>query len=400
MTLSTTLEACVRNELRYAVEGIESANQSEKILGQRIVAVITFRHCLQSVRQNQATEAHFTPLIDALQQTLTLGGLKANSRHTMVNALSSLCRRTKYLPRHVKVSASSAATICLGPHPYITHLPNKDVFHRVPHQGRFVQIERYRAKSDAQESNTEQLIHDIIIRFNYSNEGLLPFLGAHQDVERDFRTTYLISHHRQSSGIRDYTFNRRGVRSLSLLKALLKALDFLHSNGIAHGRLKPSEVVVDDAGRARLLGLGLGVLASADGGVSLAVADCVPLGEYMWMSPELLRAHRDGELLVPTAAGDIYSFALLAYEIFTGKNSFPEIGSHRSAIIGIQKLFKAVVDNDERPTKPAEGSTAYTHHGMTDDIWNMIQDCWAPEPAERPSARDILNRPFMIVPDS
>ena len=76
-----------------------------------------------------------------------LGGLKADSRHAMVNALSGLCRRIKALPRHVKINASSAAAICLGPHRYITQLPNKDVFHKVPHKGRLVQIERYRVSN-------------------------------------------------------------------------------------------------------------------------------------------------------------------------------------------------------------------------------------------------------------
>jgi serine/threonine protein kinase len=58
-------------------------------------------------------------------------------------------------------------------------------------------------------------------------------------------------------------------------------------------------------------------------------------------------------------------------------------------------LFNAILKGNERPAQPLEGSTAYTHYGTTDDIWKMIEDCLVSDPNKRPSARDILKRPFM-----
>jgi serine/threonine protein kinase len=74
-------------------------------------------------------------------------------------------------------------------------------------------------------------------------------------------------------------------------------------------------VVIDDDGQARLSGLGLGVLSPADDGSYPAATEPVPLGEYLWMAPELLRAYRDGGDPTPTPASDMYSFGLLAYKV-------------------------------------------------------------------------------------
>ena len=87
-------------------------------------------------------------------------------------------------------------------------------------------------------------------------------------------------------------------------------------------------------------------------------------------------------------------------QLFTGEKPFPVVRAQRSPGSAIVTLFDAVLDRNERLAKPAEGSTAYTRYGMTDEIWKMSEDCSVPDPSKRPSARDILKRPFMIVAGS
>ncbi|TEB23732.1 hypothetical protein FA13DRAFT_1797778 [Coprinellus micaceus] len=112
------------------------------------------------------------------------------------------------------------------------------------------------------------------------------------------------------------------------------------------------------------------------------------------MAPELLNDHCEDKDAIPTAASDIYSFALLAYEVFTNEKPFQKIRAQGCPGRAILMLFDAILKGNERPAKPAEGSTAYTHYGMMDG-WKMIEDCLVPDPNKRPPARDILKRPFM-----
>jgi hypothetical protein len=43
--------------------------------------------------------------------------------------------------------------------------------------------------------------------------------------------------------------------------------------------------------------------------------------------------------------------------------------------------------------RPARPSDDLCHiRGLDDDIWNIIEICWAQEPSHRPSASDIVNR--------
>lgn len=54
------------------------------------------------------------------------------------------------------------------------------------------------------------------------------------------------------------------------------------------------------------------------------------------------------------------------------------------------RLITAVVDNNERPERPAPASDAYARFGLTDGIWRQINGCWAADPTCRPTASALL----------
>lgn len=47
----------------------------------------------------------------------------------------------------------------------------------------------------------------------------------------------------------------------------------------------------------------------------------------------------------------------------------------------------AVAVRDERPSRPPEPAT---DQGLSDELWDLIQLCWSPEPHKRPSAGQVL----------
>lgn len=63
------------------------------------------------------------------------------------------------------------------------------------------------------------------------------------------------------------------------------------------------------------MGLGVGVFDLADGVTFPPTSPT--FSDFFWMCPEIMEAHRGAELVVPTKAGDIWSFGLLAFEVST-----------------------------------------------------------------------------------
>ncbi|MGH2616509.1 MAG: protein kinase domain-containing protein [Thermomicrobiales bacterium] len=97
-----------------------------------------------------------------------------------------------------------------------------------------------------------------------------------------------------------------------LLEQIGAALDYAHARGYVHRDIKPGNILVDEHGRARVVDFGI-----AKG---LADADLTELGAGLgtvgYLSPE------QAEGLMATPASDIYSAAVVAYEMLTGELPF------------------------------------------------------------------------------
>lgn len=104
---------------------------------------------------------------------------------------------------------------------------------------------------------------------------------------------------------------------IDLLIQLLHALKYLHRRGIIHGDLKPSNLLVVDAGAApvlKLLDFGLSYAASEPPQHALA-------GTLPYMSPELF------EGASPSVASDLYAVGVIGCELLAGHPPFRPQGS-------------------------------------------------------------------------
>ena len=103
------------------------------------------------------------------------------------------------------------------------------------------------------------------------------------------------------------------VGRLSMRKAAAISRDLClglfasHQAGIVHGDLKPSNVMIDGRGRARIMDFGLSALAG-----DYAVAGGLVAGTPAYMAPEQF----DGA--PPSFAADVYALGLIGWELFTG----------------------------------------------------------------------------------
>jgi eukaryotic-like serine/threonine-protein kinase len=102
------------------------------------------------------------------------------------------------------------------------------------------------------------------------------------------------------------------AQALSWLEQAANALDAAHRNGIVHRDVKPANLLLDVHGRVHVADFGI---ASAAGMQSLTQTGTV-LGTASYLSPE----QANGE--ATSAASDLYSLAVVAFELLTGHRPF------------------------------------------------------------------------------
>ena len=160
------------------------------------------------------------------------------------------------------------------------------------------------------------------------------------------------------------------------LSGILSALQFLHSNGVIHGDIKPSNMLVDQQGRVKLGDFGLARRASNEGGSLLK-------GTTKYMAPELVSAQ-----FGPVGpASDLYSLGFSAYELMCGaqfESLFPGLSSFgRDKQIAWMMWHAAPDRNLPQITRVLEG--------VPDDLARVVQRLVIKDQAQRyQSAKDVL----------
>jgi eukaryotic-like serine/threonine-protein kinase len=101
-------------------------------------------------------------------------------------------------------------------------------------------------------------------------------------------------------------------RALEILEATSRALGHAHTAGVIHRDIKPGNILVTKDGTAKLTDFGI---ARIVGEAALTNAGIV-MGTALYLSPEQARGD------AATAASDVYSLAVVGYEMVTGRRLF------------------------------------------------------------------------------
>ncbi|HBP21450.1 MAG TPA: hypothetical protein DEA08_27140, partial [Planctomycetes bacterium] len=113
-------------------------------------------------------------------------------------------------------------------------------------------------------------------------------------------------------------------RTLAIFRQLVDALAHAHRRGVAHGDLKPENVLIDHADTVKLTDFGLGTQITSEASLMLSgklntVEDDAPhlAGTIPYMAPE----QREGQAPDPTS--DVFSLGILLHEMLTGRRPQP-----------------------------------------------------------------------------
>lgn len=111
------------------------------------------------------------------------------------------------------------------------------------------------------------------------------------------------------------------TEAVAVMMEVLDALAVAHAAGVIHRDLKPSNVLIDKAGRARVMDFGIAVRVSETNGTASAVPDG---GTPGYMSPEAAQG------MSPTPTMDIFSAGIVLTEMLSGKPLIAERDPYRA----------------------------------------------------------------------
>ena len=99
-------------------------------------------------------------------------------------------------------------------------------------------------------------------------------------------------------------------------------------------------------------------------------------GPSRWLAPEIIDSANSRPPSASKSA-DVFAFAMLTVEVFTGKVPF---GNMKNGSIAIQ------IVNGKRPARP-QGTEKL---GLTAEMWKFIEKCWTANPKRRPTIDEMV----------
>ncbi len=101
------------------------------------------------------------------------------------------------------------------------------------------------------------------------------------------------------------------LRAIDITLQILKAARFAHRQGVIHRDLKPHNVIVDDAGNAKVTDFGIARAGASDMTETGSI-----MGTAQYLSPEQAQGR------AVSAGSDLYSIGVVLYEMLTGRVPF------------------------------------------------------------------------------
>ncbi|KAK8876604.1 hypothetical protein M9Y10_006822 [Tritrichomonas musculus] len=233
----------------------------------------------------------------------------------------------------------------------------------------------YAAKINMLEIEVESALHlhnitrEINILSKLNSNSILRFVGySENDFDQKLRPTIVTELARkgsldqmiklESKGSADPKWN--DTKKLISIYGIAYGMSYLHSLGILHRDLKPENIFLDDS-----LFPKIGGFRSSKEIVSND--ECELVGTPSYWSPEFFKK---GVYQKPC---DVYSFALIVYQILTLEEPFKGFDFY-DLLINVTDGYRPEIDSS-----------------VPDCYCDLIEQCWSQDPSERPTFDEIVD---------
>jgi serine/threonine protein kinase len=149
-----------------------------------------------------------------------------------------------------------------------------------------------------------------------------------------------------------------------MIAGLVLGMKYVHARNVKHRDLKPGNLLLNEQYRILICDFGNSKLEEC-GTTTTTRKAYTPL----YSAPETVLDDQT------TRESDVFSFGLIFYEMIVGQTVFPKDTTTRN-IVGLHvKQYRPEIPDDVRPP-----------------IAELIKECWAMQPSDRPSFDDVYRR--------
>jgi len=164
----------------------------------------------------------------------------------------------------------------------------------------------------------------------------------------------------------DDMLRRKGKLSmelaLAIIKPVIEAAEYIHEKGFVRNDIKPSNIMLTNAGRVCLLDFGITRPSLVDPNLAFDTGTGIVIGTPQFMAPEQLRG------LSVDERSDIYSLGVMLYKMLTGRFPFESDN--------VMEVARAQIE--ETPLAPSERAPE-----LSPTIDHLLLKCLEKDPARR-----------------
>lgn len=168
-------------------------------------------------------------------------------------------------------------------------------------------------------------------------------------------------------------------KTVYIASQIAQGMGYLHARGIVHKDLKTKNIFWEETGKVVITDFGLFNLTKWCHGNRKGDCLAIPQGWLCYLSPEIMRSLRAGNTqasntdLPFTEKSDVYAFGTVWYELLCGEWPFKQL-PRESIIWQVGRGIKQ----------------SLCHIITSRDVKDILMDCWAFKPDDRPEFSQIL----------
>ncbi|PWA32605.1 protein kinase superfamily protein [Artemisia annua] len=228
-------------------------------------------------------------------------------------------------------------------------------------------------KQDIGEHKVAQIktrfLREVAMLSTLQHENVVKFIGASMEPMMVIITELLKGGTLKKHLANMKPSNLDGHIAIKFALDVARAMECLHSHGIIHRDLRPANLLLtEDHKIVKLVDFGL----AREGSLDIMTAE---IGAYRWMAPELYNmvTLKYGEKKHYNHKVDVYSFAMVLWELINNKLPFEGLTPMKAAYVADHKNERPSVDDLPR------------------DLASLITSCWNEDPNVRPDFSKIIH---------